>query len=71
MGKSIFGFIAGIIAGSLAGILLAPDKGYITRKNLAKNSKKFAEEGIDVLKNLTNLSRNGNGHNEKEKRRNK
>jgi gas vesicle protein len=68
MGKSFIAFLSGLAAGIVAGILLAPDKGSVTRKNVANNSKKWAEEGIDALRNLTNLSHNGNGHNDREKK---
>jgi gas vesicle protein len=68
MGKSFIAFLSGLAAGIAAGILLAPDKGSVTRRNVVNNSKKWAEEGIDALKNLTNLSHNGNGHHNTEKK---
>lgn len=44
--ESLFGFIAGAAAGALAGILLAPDKGEVTREKLMK----AAAEGYDEAK---------------------
>jgi gas vesicle protein len=68
MGKSLIGFITGLAAGVVAGILLAPEKGSDTRKTIGKKSKKWADEGLDAFKNLANLSQNGNGHKGKDKK---
>lgn len=35
----LFGILAGVAAGALAGILLAPEKGSITRNNLVKRGR--------------------------------
>ena len=40
----MLGFLAGAAAGALAGILLAPDKGSETRKNLKKKVKDLSDE---------------------------
>ncbi|MDX9905817.1 MAG: YtxH domain-containing protein [Bacteroidales bacterium] len=40
----LLGFLAGAAAGALAGILLAPDKGSETRKNLKKKVKDLSDE---------------------------
>lgn len=40
----MLGFLAGAAAGALAGILLAPDKGSETRKNLRKKVRDLSDE---------------------------
>lgn len=45
-GKVILGILAGASAGALLGILFAPEKGDVTRKNIADKSKEYA----DILK---------------------
>lgn len=40
----LLGFLAGAAAGALAGILLAPDKGSETRKNLKKKVRDLSDE---------------------------
>ncbi len=45
-GKVLLGVVAGIAVGALAGILLAPDKGAVTRK-------KIASKGHDLTEGLT------------------
>ena len=50
--ESLFGFIAGIAAGALAGILLAPAKGEETRKKIleaAAEGYDEAREGVEDL----------------------
>ncbi|NJK97810.1 MAG: YtxH domain-containing protein [Bacteroidales bacterium] len=42
-----FGFLAGAAAGAIAGILLAPDKGEVTRKKISDNARRTG----DNLKN--------------------
>lgn len=44
MTNFLMGFLAGAAAGALAGILLAPDKGSITRQNLRKKIRELSEE---------------------------
>lgn len=44
-GKMIVGLLAGAAAGAIAGILLAPDKGSVTRDNLSR-------KGRDTVDNL-------------------
>lgn len=41
-GKILIGVIAGIAAGALIGILLAPDKGSVTRKKLTDKADEYA-----------------------------
>lgn len=56
-GKIILGILAGVAAGSLIGILFAPDKGMDTRKKIVHKG----EEYVDNLKEKVNgLLRNGN-----------
>lgn len=59
--KNLSGIILGALAGIAAGILIAPDKGERTRKNLGKESTKWKSnfekqlsDNVDVfLRNLT------------------
>jgi gas vesicle protein len=55
-GKIILGILAGAAAGTLIGILFAPDKGTETRKKIVHKG----EEYVDNLKEKVNgLLRNG------------
>jgi len=49
-GKEILGVLAGVAAGALLGVLFAPDKGSVTRKNVTKKGEDYAED----LKNKFN-----------------
>ena len=42
-GKVVLGMLAGLAAGALAGVLLAPAKGSDTRKKISKKGKKYEE----------------------------
>lgn len=42
--KVLGGFLAGAAVGTIAGILLAPDKGSNTRKKIHDESKRLSEE---------------------------
>ena len=46
----MLGMIAGATAGAIAGVLLAPDKGSVTRDNIAKKSR----DTIDTVKGQVN-----------------
>lgn len=54
-GKIFLGVLAGVAAGSLLGILFAPEKGSITRKKICKKG----EDDIDTLKEKFNEFING------------
>jgi gas vesicle protein len=43
-GKVYLGLLAGVAAGTLSGVLLAPDKGSITRKRISRKGEAFAED---------------------------
>lgn len=42
-GKVLLGALAGVAAGAILGILFAPEKGSVTRKNIAKKSEDYAD----------------------------
>lgn len=42
-GKILLGVLAGVAVGALAGVLLAPDKGSVTRKKILKKSDAYAD----------------------------
>jgi gas vesicle protein len=63
MGKSFIALLAGFTAGAVAGLLLAPKKGSTLRDDILKQSKKWADEGMDIISELTKFANNGNGHN--------
>jgi len=48
-GKALLGVLAGIAAGTVIGILLAPDKGGRLRKNISKKSEDLAEAINDKI----------------------
>jgi gas vesicle protein len=41
-GKVLLGLLAGISAGALLGILVAPEKGKVTRKKISKKGEDYA-----------------------------
>ena len=43
-GKVVLGALAGLATGAVLGILFAPEKGSITRRNIANKSKETAED---------------------------
>ena len=47
--KTFFAFLAGAIAGAVAGLLLAPDSGKNTRKKLADKAKDIKDKLEDQL----------------------
>jgi gas vesicle protein len=57
-GKAILGLIAGLAAGAVIGVLLAPDKGSETRKKFAKKGEDIADDlkqkFNDFIDNLAN-----------------
>lgn len=48
-GNMVIGALAGVAAGALLGLLLAPEKGSKTRKKLAKLQSKSTEEVKDKV----------------------
>src|ERR1043166_8771262 len=51
-GKVLLGVLAGAAAGALLGVLLAPDKGSVTREKLAKIGEDYAGDITDKIKEL-------------------
>lgn len=46
-GKVLLGVVAGVAAGTVLGMLVAPGKGSTTRKKLARTGSEYAEEAKD------------------------
>ncbi len=46
-GKVLLGIVAGVAAGTVLGMLVAPGKGSTTRKKLARTGSEYAEEAKD------------------------
>jgi len=58
--KILLGFVAGAAAGTIAGILLAPAKGEVTRQNLSQKTSDISgdiaekfQKGIDKFNSFT------------------
>jgi len=51
-GKIILAFAAGALAGAIAGVLLAPDKGSETRRKMAEGIKDQLSKGKEKLSDL-------------------
>lgn len=59
--NGLFGFITGVVVGAALGILLAPDTGENTRKNIMDNTAKLkekAEETLETLKKELDMLKN-------------
>jgi gas vesicle protein len=48
-GKVLLGVIAGVAAGAVLGMLLAPAKGSATRKRIARTGTEYAEDATEKL----------------------
>jgi gas vesicle protein len=53
-GKILSGVLAGVAAGTLLGILFAPDKGWNTRKRIVKKGEDYADSLNDKLDEFLN-----------------
>ena len=53
--KLLLGIIAGAAAGTLIGILIAPDKGAKTRNKLARNMRTCVKKLKDTLSSLDDM----------------
>lgn len=49
IGAGLFGLIVGVAAGTLTGILIAPNKGSRTRKKIARQVKNSTQEVSDTI----------------------
>lgn len=49
---ALFSFIAGAAAGAIAGILLAPDKGTVTREKLKNKAKDLGDNLSEKYENM-------------------
>jgi gas vesicle protein len=47
--KVLLGFVIGVAAGAVLGVLFAPAKGSVTRKRIARRGKDYAENVNDKL----------------------
>jgi gas vesicle protein len=56
-GKVILGILAGVAAGSLIGILFAPDKGIDTRKKVVHKGEEYIN---DLKEKVNGIFQNGN-----------
>ena len=43
-GRVFLGLLAGVAAGALLGVLFAPEKGSVTRRNIAKKSEDYVDD---------------------------
>lgn len=43
-GRVALGLLAGVAAGALLGVLFAPEKGSVTRRNIAKKSEDYVDD---------------------------
>ncbi|MGM0376483.1 MAG: YtxH domain-containing protein [Bacteroidota bacterium] len=53
-GKTVLGAMAGLAIGAIAGILLAPEKGSKTRKQIMKKGDHYADEGKSKFNKFRN-----------------
>lgn len=63
-GKALLGVLAGMAAGAAIGLLFAPEKGSITRKNISRKGEDLAEalnDRIDAKFNELLRTIKGNG----------
>jgi gas vesicle protein len=51
-GKVLLGVLAGMAAGALLGVLMAPEKGSATREKLSKLGEDYADDLTDKFKEL-------------------
>ena len=49
--KYLLAFLGGLVAGTVIGVLFAPDKGENTRSDLGKAAKKFKDKAANTFKN--------------------
>jgi gas vesicle protein len=68
--KVLSGFIAGAAIGTIAGILIAPDKGSNTRKKIKDESKQLSDDLSHTLYSLTHPYRDHEKNKEREEEKN-
>ena len=54
-----FGFLLGLAAGAVLGLLYAPAKGRKTRREIVRRAERFGEKTADVLESAEDLLETG------------
>ena len=68
--KVLSGFLAGAALGTIAGILIAPDKGSNTRKKIREESKQLSDDISHTVYALTHPYRSSDKSREREEEKN-
>jgi len=54
-GKVVLGLLAGVAAGAILGILLAPEKGKVTRGKISKKGHDISDDLTEKLKGFSDM----------------
>jgi len=55
-GKILLGVLAGVAAGALLGVLLAPEKGSVTRRNISDKGDEYVDELKEKFNDMLDLA---------------